>query len=79
MREAYVTLASSVAKLFGADETIADREMREILDLEIDIANVIYFCLMYATIFLMVDLTLIVEVLTFRVEVSKLQPTFTTA
>jgi hypothetical protein len=42
MREAYVTLASSIAKLFGADENLADREMREMLDLEIDLANVKY-------------------------------------
>ncbi|XP_053378445.1 neprilysin-like [Mercenaria mercenaria] len=40
MREAYVTLASSIAKLFGADEADAEREMREILDLEIDLANI---------------------------------------
>ncbi|XP_053378929.1 neprilysin-like isoform X2 [Mercenaria mercenaria] len=40
MREAYVTLASSIAKLFGAEEAIAEREMREILELEIDLANI---------------------------------------
>ncbi|XP_060581148.1 membrane metallo-endopeptidase-like 1 [Ruditapes philippinarum] len=40
MREAYVTLASSIAKLFGADENLADREMRQMLDLEIDLANI---------------------------------------
>ncbi|XP_045161647.2 neprilysin-like [Mercenaria mercenaria] len=40
VREAYITLAVSVAKLFGADSDVADKEMREVLDLEIDIANI---------------------------------------
>ncbi|XP_053378992.1 neprilysin-like [Mercenaria mercenaria] len=40
MREAYINLAVSVAKLFGADGDVADKEMREVLDLETDIANI---------------------------------------
>lgn len=40
MREAYVTLASSVAVLFGADPTSAKNEMNDMLMLEIEIANV---------------------------------------
>jgi hypothetical protein len=40
MREAYVTLASSIAKLFGANATLAEIEMREVLAFETDLANV---------------------------------------
>ena len=40
MREAYVTFASSVAKLFGADASLAESEMRAVLAFETDIANV---------------------------------------
>ncbi|XP_060577796.1 neprilysin-like isoform X2 [Ruditapes philippinarum] len=40
MREAYVTLASSIAKLFGANATLAEIEMREVLAFETDLANI---------------------------------------
>ena len=40
MREAYVTLGKYVAALFGAELDIADSDMREILALEIELANV---------------------------------------
>ncbi|XP_060581149.1 neprilysin-1-like [Ruditapes philippinarum] len=39
-REAYVILASSMAQLFGADKTIADKEMREMLEFEMDLARI---------------------------------------
>ncbi|XP_060581154.1 membrane metallo-endopeptidase-like 1 [Ruditapes philippinarum] len=40
MREAYVTFASSVAQLFGADQTASERDVQDILALETDIANI---------------------------------------
>ena len=40
MREAYVTFASSVAVLFGADASKARKEMEEIVAFETEIANV---------------------------------------
>lgn len=45
MREAYVALATSVAVLFGANRTTAEREMRDMLALETDIANVSLYLL----------------------------------
>ncbi|KAL4221845.1 Membrane metallo-endopeptidase-like 1 [Mactra antiquata] len=40
MKEAYVKLAWSVAELFGADQTMAEADMREMLQMETDIANI---------------------------------------
>ena len=40
MREAYVTFASSVAVLFGANATTARSEMEDIVAFETEIANV---------------------------------------
>ena len=40
MQEAYVTFASAVAVMFGADPTQAENEMRQVLDFESELANV---------------------------------------
>ena len=40
MQEAYVTFASAVAVMFGADPTQAENEMRQVLEFETELANV---------------------------------------
>lgn len=40
MRDAYVKLASSVAVLFGAERMTAEQAMKEVLELETELANV---------------------------------------
>lgn len=40
IREAYVQYGKTVAELFGADPTTAETDMRQVLDLDIDLAQV---------------------------------------
>ena len=47
MRDAYIRYGKNVAVLFGADPDVAEADMRNILSLEIELANVIYFVSIY--------------------------------
>jgi len=46
-KDAYLRYMINVAKLFDADDTRADRDMRDVLHFEELLANVSFYCITY--------------------------------